>query len=424
MPEPIVMPSFGMYTSEGTLIGWLVEDGSSVQAGQPIAEIETDKAINEMIAPASGKLQHTAALGSLIKEEGVIGYIHLEGETIVATVQSAKTAVAAGPVAISPAKGVATLEPPAAPGFIKASPHARHLARKHGLELGQIRPSGPNGRIVAADVQALIAGEQGKLAVGSQSRGAREKEIKEEKKKDEIEKLPATRLPLPAASRKPLTPMRRTIAERLRQSQSTTVALTLTREVEADIFVKARKALGEKLGNSVPYDAIFVKVLTDALAEFPALNATIEDGELVQFADISIGFAVSVPEGLLVPVIHQTNALKLKGVAERMRELVAKAKSNALRTEDLSGGTSTITNLGAYGIDSFTPVINPPQASILGIGRIKPRLQVREDGSFFATNTCWLSLTFDHRVADGAPAAQLLDGVARRMNNVDYLWSL
>jgi pyruvate/2-oxoglutarate dehydrogenase complex dihydrolipoamide acyltransferase (E2) component len=418
MPEPIVMPSFGMYTSEGTLINWLEVDGATVQAGQPIAEIETDKAINEMIAPAAGKLQHGAAIGSLIKEEGVIGYIHLDGEEALAKApaQAAKAAVSAR--AMKASAPVATLEavPPGA-GFIKASPHARHLARKHGLELSQIRPSGPNGRIVAADVQATIAGEWG-------SRGAREQQIKGEKLPASHFPPPTSSFPLPAASRKPLTPMRRTIAERLRQSQNTTVALTLTREVEADIFVKARKALGEKLGGSVPYDAIFVKVLADALIEFPALNATIEENELVQFGDISIGFAVSVPEGLLVPVVHQANTVKLKTVAERMRELIAKAKSNALRTEDLSGGTSTITNLGAFGIDSFTPVINPPQASILGIGRIKPRLQVREDGSFYAANTCWLSLTFDHRVADGAPAAQLLDGVARRMNDVDYLWSL
>ena len=163
-----------------------------------------------------------------------------------------------------------------------------------------------------------------------------------------------------------------------------------------------------------------MKVLAQALREHPGLNVVVDGDALIQIADVNIGFAVALPEGLVVPVISKADTLSLAGIAEEMRRLTERAKSGKLLAEEVSGGTSTITNLGAYGIDAFTPLLNPPQSSILGIGKITRR-PVERSGVLAIARTCWLSLTFDHRVTDGVPAAQMLDAVARMMNDAGFL---
>jgi pyruvate dehydrogenase E2 component (dihydrolipoamide acetyltransferase) len=187
--------------------------------------------------------------------------------------------------------------------------------------------------------------------------------------------------------------------------------------------VAARQAASGGRSAAVPFDAYFAKMFTVALRERPELNSTLENDELVIFAEINVGIAVSVPEGLIVPVVRQADTMSLWVMGEHIRELAARARAKGLSQSDLIGGTCTLSNLGAAGVDAFTPALNPPQSCILGVGRIRPRLVVRS-GAPVVADTCVLSLTFDHRVTDGAPAAGVLETMARLMNDEKYLAQL
>ena len=228
---------------------------------------------------------------------------------------------------------------------------------------------------------------------------------------------PAAGLPnVPARERIPFTGIRRATADRLKQSQNTAVSLTLTREVWANQLVDVHAELSQKVGASVPLDAFFVKFLALALREWPALNAVISGDELLLLDEVSIGVAIAVPGGLVVPVIRDADTVSVSEIGRRIRGFAERARDGKLTIADIEGGTSTLTNLGGFGVDAFTPVLNPPQSSILGIGRILPR-PVSDTGVIHLLPTVWLSLTFDHRVTDGVPAAQLLDAIARQMSD-------
>ena len=379
MAAAIVMPSFGMYTADGTLVSWLHPAGAPVEKGQAVLEIETDKAVQEVVAPASGRLHHVLPVGARLQEQMVIGYVLAEGEEVPET-----KAAAAEENSRREATMVNVSEHRAE---IKATPIARRLAKERGINLTALPGSGPGGRIVEADVLGA-ANRQQSDRVRSDKWRVRE--------------------------RLPLSGVRRTIIERLKESQTTAVALTLTREVPAADLIAARAGLIEKLGRSIPLDAFFIKILALALRERPELNALITDAELLLLEEVNIGFAVAAERGLIVPVIRGADQLSVTEIGERVRELAQRARAAKLKPADVEGGTATITNLGAFEIDVFTPVLNPPQSSILGIGRIQPRPVSVEDAVVF-TPMVWLSLTFDHRVADGATAAQLLQAIARLM---------
>jgi pyruvate dehydrogenase E2 component (dihydrolipoamide acetyltransferase) len=358
--QRIVMPSFGMYTAEGNLGRWLVPAGSAVQAGDLIVEVVTEKATYEVESPGSGILHPVAIEGENLTVEGLIGWLLAEGET---------------PPGSEP---VSTER-------IKASPIARRLAAEKGIDLATLTGTGPGGRIVEADV----------LAAASASPRETAWKVRE---------------------RLPLTGARKMIAERLRRTVDTAVSLTLTREVRVDALVAARKNL------AVSWDALFVKIFAESLREHPELNAVIENGEILLLDEVHVGFAVSLPGGLVVPVVRDADSKPLSAIAQDIIELADRARSGSLRPQDVLGGTATVTNLGAFGVDAFTPVLNPPQSAILGVGRIGQR-PVVEDGRIVPGWTCVLSLTFDHRVTDGAPAADLLAAVARRMNDPNRLIS-
>ena len=395
MATRIVMPSFGMYTAEGTVAHWLRPEGTHVERGDPILEIETDKALNEIIAPSSGTLYHVAKVGMLVKEEGLLGYILAQGESIPDGAEPAGTATTG--VSSSSATGEASVSFVAREGPVKASPLARNLAKEHGIDLATLQGSGPGGRIVEADVVARIDEVKQKSTASSQG---------------------ATK-----GKRVALTTMRRSIGEKLRRSINTAIPLTLTREVEADQLVVARGRFSEKAGAPVPYDAYFMKFLALSLREFPGLNVVVDADAVIQSDDTHIGFAVALPEGLVVPVVRDVDTKPLATIAEEIRSLTDRARSNKLHAEDLAGGSSTVTNLGGYDVDAFTPILNPPQSTILGVGRILQRAVVKS-GVLTAANTCWLSFTFDHRVTDGGPAAQALDAIERMMNDAKYLFTL
>jgi pyruvate dehydrogenase E2 component (dihydrolipoamide acetyltransferase) len=358
------MPSFGMYTVEGTLVKWLEPAGAHVAEGRPILEIETDKATQEVIAPAEGRLHHVAAEGDLVSEQGLLGYILGDGEEPPARPEPARET--AGPVPTA------------------ATPAARRLAREHGLELSALTGSGPGGRIVEADVQAALS-------------------------------LPGERAPL--------SPMRRAIANRLIHSVTEAIPCTLTREVEAEALALAREQAYERVGTSIPFDAYFAKLLAGELLEHPELNVVLDGDSLVRLEQAHIGIAVATTDGLVAPVVRDPDREPLAAIAGAIRELAERARARTLRPADLEGASSTVTNLGGHGIDAFTPILNPPQTTILGIGRLRSTAALRE-GELISVRSVVLSLTFDHRVADGASAAALLEGLDRRMNDAGYLAGL
>ena len=396
------MPSLGMYTTEGTVTGWLKEPGSQVNAGEPLVEVTTEKAVYQVEAPEAGVFHPAAAIGAVIPDQGLIGHILAPGEDPPAAAQPA--APRAAPVAAPPGPSAPTGAPRAAGEPLRASPAARKLAQEQGIDVTTLTGTGPGGRIVEADVMAAVARKDSAPSAPQAAPAP--------------SAVPAAPVgpPRKVRERIPLVGIRRSIAERLRGSQSTTASVTLTREVDAEAFWAARERLKERFPGGLPFDALFVKLLAAALVERPELNAVIEGDAILLLGEVHVGVAVAVPGGLLVPVVRDADKRPLGEVAADVLALSAKARAGQLRAEDMAGGTFTITNLGNYGVDAFSPIINPPQAGILGIGRILPRAVVR-DGQIVARRTCVLSLTFDHRVADGAPAAQLLDAVATKMGD-------
>jgi len=387
----IVMPSMGMYTEEGVLTAWLKSAGARVAVGEPVAEITTEKATFEIPAPEEGTLHPVAAIGTTLKVEGLMGYILQEGEAVPAA-NDQKTATGAHPDGRISAAAHVNAATPAPVGPLRASPIAKRLAAEHGIDLTQITGSGPGGRIVEADIHAAVA-----------KRSAAQ----------------PTAADLHIAEQVPMAGLRHALAERLRNSLATAASTTLTREVSADVLIGARQKFAAQLGKPPSYDALFIKLFAAALRERPELNATIENGTIIRFREINIGFAVAVPSGLIVPVVRNADAASFQDVANMADELSSRDRSGRLQPADPEGGTATISNLGRNGFDAFTPILNGAQSAILGIGRIAQRAVVRNDQLAIA-HTCVLSLTFDHRVTDGAPAAQLLDAVARRMNDPQF----
>jgi pyruvate dehydrogenase E2 component (dihydrolipoamide acetyltransferase) len=359
-----------------------------------VAEITTEKATYEIEAPAAGTLHAVVEPGTTIPVQGVIAYILAEGEPA-----PVATATTPAPPAGSPAAPTAGALPTTQAGSqtppveIRATPVARRLAAQHGVDLARVTGSGPGGRIVEADVLAAVAAS--------------------------ADVTPERRV----ARRIPLAGLRRTIAERLRRSVTTTLPVTLMRQVDAETLVDARATLSQRLGRPIPYDALFVRLLAAALREQPALNALIEDDTILVLDEINVGFAVAVDDGLIVPVIHNADARPFGEILDEMDALSSRARAGQVRPADVAGGTATITNLGSYGVDAFTPILNPPQAAILGIGRIGVQ-PVWLDGGWQPRRQCSLSLTFDHRVTDGAPAALLLGAIARLMSDAEYVLNL
>ena len=387
MARSIVMPSFGMYTAEGTLVSWRKPSGAAVEAGEVVLEIETEKAVQEVGAPVNGVLHHVLAEGAQLQVETLIGYVLAPGEAPPADGNGS-----APPSVVKAAGTPHETRESVSADEVRASPIARRIAREHGVDLTKVQGTGPGGRIVESDVRA---------AVDARGRSA-------------------TTSVIPAARRAPLSIMRRSIGERLRRTVDTAVSLTLTREVRVEALVAARRMLGSATGQSVSYDAFIVKALAAALERFPDLNATIEGTDLVVFSEINIGVAVAVEGGLVVPVVRNAATLNVMKIAEAIRDLSGKASAGTLAPGDTAGGTATVTNLGGYGVDAFTPVLNPPQALVLGVGRIQQR-PVVENGALVVGTTSVLSLTFDHRVTDGAPAARLLDSIAGSLSDAKQL---
>jgi pyruvate dehydrogenase E2 component (dihydrolipoamide acetyltransferase) len=403
----VVLPKLGLTQEEGTIVRWLKAEGSRVERGEALFEVLTDKATIEVEAPASGVLlrilvpEGTAA--PVATPIAVIGEPGERSERSERTEQSAGVARTEPSTAGVPAaRAAAQAFPPrsghAAPvqtapgdGRIRVSPRARALAAARGVDLRHLRGSGPDGRIIERDVQgALETTPAGAAAAPAASTAA-------------VERRPAV-----------ASHLRAIIARRMTESLRGSAQLTLTGDADMAEAARMRDEAGAELerrgGVRPTYTDLVVRAAAIALRDHPRLNAHWAAGGPRQLPDIHIGVAVALDEGLAVPVIRHADRATLAEIAATVRDLSERARGFRLRPEELEGGTFTVTNLGMYGVDAFTPIINPPEAAILGAGRVRPR-PVAVGERVEVRPVMVLSLTFDHRIVDGAPAAQFLQRI-------------
>ena len=383
MPIEIVMPRLGWTMEEGTLVEWLKQNGDTIESGEIIFTVESDKAINEIESFDSGTLfipPDTPQPGDTVPIGTLLGFLLEPGEQPPAETHARPENEQESEAGLQQA---APLQPradrtQARKKRASISPRALRLANELGVDWNTLQGSGRNGRIVERDVRA---------ATSTKSRDKAEISV------------------------------RRVIARRLTESHATTAPVTLTTEADATGLVALRAKLNIPF---LTYNDVILKLTAFALADHPIMNTSWEDAALVVHDGIHIGIAVDAPTGLLVPVVRDVIHKDLETLAGESTELVQKAKQGDLNPEHLRGGTFTVTNLGAYGIDTFTPIINLPQCAILGVGRIVSKPAVHE-GRVVPRDMVALSLTFDHRIVDGAPAARFLDTIRHHIEKPE-LW--
>jgi pyruvate dehydrogenase E2 component (dihydrolipoamide acetyltransferase) len=365
MVTKIVMPRLSLTMKEGTVGKWYKKEGDSVEKGEPIVEVVSEKAAYDLEAPASGVLR------KILVQEGV----DVSVNTVIAVMTTPDEAFSETE-ALAEAPQAAEVE---GEKRVLASPAAKRLARERGIDLSTVKGSGPEGRIAEEDVRRLIEEIGGTLP----------------KVKQII----------------PLSGFRKTSAERLSMSFKTAPHSTIMMEI--DVF----RAAEVHKKTQVSYTTIIVKAVAEALAELPLINSRLKGENIEVVEDVNVGVAVATENGLIVPIIHNSNRRSLKEIDTALGDLMEKARRGKLSREELTGGTFTITNLGMYGVDFFTPIINPPEAAILGVGRIAEKAMV-VGGKIEIRPIVTLSLSYDHRIIDGAPAAEFLQIVKKKIEDI------
>ena len=377
MPISVVMPALEMAQETGKLISWLKKEGDPVRKGEPLLEIETDKAVMEIESPGEGVLSGVKAeAGAEIPVGKTIAWILNPGEAVPVeevAVQSGRQTMRTE--AQTPASETAVVRPATA---AKISPKARRLAKELNVDLGQVRGSGAGGEILASDIETAASGAK------------------------------AAALPEPGTI---ISAMGRLMAERTAQSWTTVPHFFVVREVDAGALNEARLKIAvqvEKDGLRITHSDLLVALVARVLARHPRVNASWTANGIRTNADVNIGLAMAVEDGVVAPVITREDHIGLAQIAAQRKDLSERARSNRLRPADLANGTFTISNLGMYHVDAFTAIIIPPQAAILAVGRISDRV-VPFEGKPAIRAMVTLTLSADHRVIDGARAALFLD---------------
>jgi pyruvate dehydrogenase E2 component (dihydrolipoamide acetyltransferase) len=372
MPADVIMPALGLAQETGKVVRWLKQDGATVTKGEPLLEVETDKVTVEIEAPADGTLAGRVPDGTEVPVGTVIALVLGEGE--IAPVDDPEPrlvreveAVAAAPVAAPAAAGSST-----SARRRLASPKARRLAEARGIDLDAVVGSGPNGAVVARDVADTAGGETG-FETGT---------------------------------------VWRLMAERTQRSWQEVPHVFLSRDVDASRLEGWRIAARAKPGGEkITHTDLLVKTCAEALRRHPRVNASWREGTIVPGAGVNVAIAVATDDGLVAPVVHRADTLDLGAISARRREIAEAARAGRLRPADVQGGTFTISNLGMYGVDAFQAIVNTPQAAILAVGRIADRPWAI-DGELVVRPVMTLTLSFDHRVVDGARGAEFLDTLA------------
>ena len=438
MAKVVVMPKLGLTMTEGTVSKWLKKVGDAVNEGEPLFEVETDKLTNTIEASASGVLRH------LFVEEGVtvpvldkVAIIAAADEDIAALMGGGAPApIAEAAPATAPAAAAAPAEKKAG-GRVIASPAAKKLAKEKGIDLALVTGTGPNGRITEDDVKnytpapaapatpaaeeapkvkasPLAAAVAADLGLDLEKIGAKDRVLAE----DILRYLESTREKAEEAPQEELVPMngmRKAIAKNMLNSHMTSPTVTANLSVDMSAMKAYREQLKAK-EIKVSYTDLLVKFVAKALTEYPLLNCSVEDNKIRYKHYVNMGVAVALDNGLVVPNVTDADKKSLTEISAEIKELAKLAREGGLPMEKLRGGTFTITNLGMYGIESFTPIINQPEVAILGVTTMEDRAVVR-GGEIVIRPMMTLSLTFDHRVVDGSVAAEFLQRVKNLLEN-------
>jgi pyruvate dehydrogenase E2 component (dihydrolipoamide acetyltransferase) len=392
----VVMEALSPTMEEGRLVRWLKPEGASVANGDTLAEVETDKAIMELVARGDGVLRRqlvaegaTAPIGTLL---GVIAAPNEDIAALVGAPSPAPAVAAPAPAAVAPEAPVAVTTSESE--RVRSSPLARRLAAERGLDLHAIAGSGPNGRIVKRDLDATVA--------------------------PATPAAPVAAVPVTAGADYTdiaLTQIRRTIARRLAESIGPVPTFYLTAELDVERVSEMRKAMAE-LGDDykVSVNDIVLKAVATALAQHPEVNAHWLGDRIRQFARVHLGVAVAIDEGLITPVVFDADKKRLRDIAREVRELATRAKARRLKTEEYTGSTFSVSNLGMFGIDQFTAIINPPEAGILAIGAVEAKPVVVGE-AVVVRRRMRVTMSCDHRVIDGATGAKFLATLRRLIEN-------
>lgn len=452
MATKVTLPLLGQTMEEGTIIKWFKKEGDRVEKEEPLLEVMTDKANMEVESPESGVLLKIVAQeDETVPVKGLIAILGEPGEDISALLAEAG---AAGEAPAAPAeapaeeKKVAEPSAPAAAaaapagGRVAASPRARRLAEEHGIDLAQLAPgSGPGGRIIEKDVLRAIesgvaAAPPAPAATPLAAKVAEEKGVdlaavsgsgpggKIRREDVEAAAAPAA---VPLAPRVPLggvipfAGLRKAVADNLEKSARAVIPVTLTMGVDMTEATRMREQLKpvyeKKHGVKLSFTDIVIKAVARAIEDYPIMNSSLEGDQIRIHDGVHVCVAVAVPDGLLAPVVRDANLKPLWAISAEVRDLAERGRSGRLGPSELSGGTFTVTNLGAYGVEHFNAIINPPQCAILAVCAIQKKPVVVEGDRIEVRPMMNLCLTFDHRIVDGAPAAEFLAHVKNLLEN-------
>lgn len=383
MATEVRLPQWSMGMDEGQVVMWHKQVGDEVAVDEPLVEIEAEKTSDDVLAPVAGTI-----LEILVPEGETVPVL-----TVLALIGEPDEAVSSAAPAQSPAADPAPDPeappmPVAAPGAsgrpsVQVTPVARRVAKELGVDLASVTGTGPGGRITEYDVVSHTTGTPPSV-VGARS--------------------PST------ATTVPLTGMRGAIASRMHDSIQSMAQLTLTRQIDSTELIALQQALKAE-GTGLSVTDLVLKAVVAALNRHPALNATLENDVITQHGQVDLGVAVALEDGLIVPVVRNAAGKRLPALSAEVRELAEKVRTNSAKPTEVSGSTFTVTNLGAFGIDGFTPIINPPEVAILGVGRAV-EVPTRHGDDVAWRQMITFSLTIDHRAVDGAPGALFLQTIA------------
>ncbi len=399
MAYEVLMPQLGLTMEEGTVSQWLKKEGDEVKAGEAILEITTDKLTNEVVSEHDGVLLKIVAQeGDDIPVKGLLAYIGQPGEQV--GDGAAAPAAAAAPEA-APAAAAAPASPAAAPVAdasgkrIRISPFARKLATGMGVDYSTLTGSGPSGRIVAKDIYAAAEAQKAAPAAAA----AAPAPAAAPAAKTNVELMDGDTVVK-------LSGMRKVVAERMLQSHTEIPPVTQNTKVDVTELMKFRKDLLAKTGKKYSVNDLVLKATAKVLRQHPEILVSYDGNQMIQHTHVNLGMAVALDAGLIVPVIRDADKMGLDELSATAKDLATRAKENKLTPDEYKGSTFSVSNLGMFGIETFTPIVNQPNAAILGVCSIEDELQMDDEGNISKHQVMRLSFTLDHRLMDGAVAAK------------------
>lgn len=398
MAFEIKMPQLGLTMEEGTVAQWLKQEGDTVAKGDVLLEITTDKLTSEIESEADGVLLKIVAKeGEDVPVKGLLGYIGEAGETV------GDAAPAAAPVAAAPAPAETPAAAPApAPAAkadgsrIRISPLARKTAAKLGVDYQNLAGSGPSGRIVQKDILAAAEAAKQQAAPVAEAPAAAPAPAA---KSGELELMDGDEVVK-------LAGMRKVVAERMAKSAREIPTVTQNVKIDVTKLVAFRKQINETSGQKFSMNDFILKAVANALRANPHILVSIDGNQIIKRAHVNLGMAVALDDGLIVPVIRDADKLSLSQISATAKDLAVRARENKLAMDEYKGSTFTISNLGMFGVETFDPIINQPDAGILGVCAVQDELDMDDEGKIFKKQVMRISFTFDHRLIDGAVAAK------------------